>query len=98
MLYNTFTLSETDQMAWEVIEKQGDYEVTYRWSPPNKRQRIFALDDSDQGSKFFSFSRRKMSEFEFNPVDRNFPIFGAEYRNIPTKPPINYRLWIVELI
>ena len=39
-----------------------------------------------------------MSEFEFNPVDRNFPIFGAEYRNLPTKPPINYRLWIVELI
>lgn len=39
-----------------------------------------------------------MSQFEFNLEDRNFPIFGAEYRNIPTSVPINYRLWIVELI
>ena len=39
-----------------------------------------------------------MSQFEFNAEERNFPIFGAEYRNIPTAPPINYRLWIVELI
>ena len=39
-----------------------------------------------------------MSEFEFNPELRNFPIFGAEYHNIPTTHPINYRLWIVELI
>ena len=39
-----------------------------------------------------------MSEFEFNPEQRKFPIFGAEFRNIPTSVPTNYRLWIVELI
>ena len=39
-----------------------------------------------------------MSEFEFNPEQRKFPIFGAEFRNIPTSVPTNYRLWSVELI
>ena len=39
-----------------------------------------------------------MSEFEFNPEQRKFPIFGAEFRNIPTSVPTNYRLWNVELI
>ena len=69
-------------------------------SVPNKRKKIFALDGSDRDSRVFSFrcNRGKMSQFEFNPEERNFPIFGAEYRNIPTSAPINYRLWIVELI
>jgi hypothetical protein len=69
-------------------------------SVPNKRKKIFALDGSDRGSRVFSFRkfRRPMSQFEFNAEERNFPIFGAEYRNIPTAPPINYRLWIVEII
>ena len=39
-----------------------------------------------------------MSQFEFNPEQRNFPIYGAEFRNLPGTAPINYRLWIVELI
>ena len=39
-----------------------------------------------------------MSQFEFNPDQRNFPIFGAAERSYPVKEPIDYRLWIVELI
>ena len=39
-----------------------------------------------------------MSLFEFNPEQRNFPIYGATERSYPLKEPINYRLWIVELI
>ena len=39
-----------------------------------------------------------MSHFEFNPEQRNFPIYGAAGRSYPVKEPINYRLWIVELI
>ena len=69
-------------------------------SLPNKRQKIFALDGSNQGSKFFSFQneKRTMSEFQFNPQERNFPIYGAAERSYPVKEPIDYRLWIVELI
>ena len=69
-------------------------------SLPNKRQKIFALDGSNPGSKFFSFlnEKRTMSDFQFNPLERNFPIYGAAERSYPVKEPIDYRLWIVELI
>ena len=45
-------------------------------SLPNKRQKIFALDGSNLSSKFFSFlnEKRTMSEFQFNPEERNFTI------------------------
>ena len=39
-----------------------------------------------------------MSEFQFNPEQRNFPIYGAAERSYPVKEPIDYRLWILELI
>ena len=39
-----------------------------------------------------------MSQFEFNPKQRNFPIYIAVERSYPVKEPIDYRLWIVELI
>ena len=39
-----------------------------------------------------------MSEFQFNPELRNFPIYGAAERRYPVKELIDYRLWIVELI
>ena len=39
-----------------------------------------------------------MSEFNFNPEQRNFPIYGTSHRNITGTLPIHYRLWIVELI
>ena len=39
-----------------------------------------------------------MSQFEFNSEQRNFPIYGAVHRSFPVRVPINYRLWIVELI
>ena len=39
-----------------------------------------------------------MSEFQFNPQERNFPIYGAAERSYPVEEPIDYRLWIVELI
>ena len=39
-----------------------------------------------------------MSHFEFNPEQRNFPIYGAAGRSYPVKEPINYRLWIEEFI
>ena len=39
-----------------------------------------------------------MSEFQFNPEERNFPIYGAAERSHPVKEPIDYRLWVVELI
>ena len=39
-----------------------------------------------------------MSEFQFNSEQRHFPIFGASHRSSPFRVPINYRLWIVELI
>ena len=39
-----------------------------------------------------------MSAFQFNPEERNFPIYGAAERSYPVKQPIDYRLWIVELI
>ena len=38
-----------------------------------------------------------MSHFEFNP-ERNTPIYGSTERSYPVKEPIDYRLWIVELI
>ena len=66
----------------------------------NKRQKIFALDGSDSGIKFFSFKneKRTMSDFQFNPEERNFPIYGSAERSYPIKEPIDYRLWVVELI
>ena len=69
-------------------------------SLPNKRQKIFALDESNLGSKFFSFQneKRTMSEFQYNPQERNFPIYGAAERSYPVKELIDYRLWIVELM
>ena len=69
-------------------------------SLPNKRQKIFALDGSEGSSKFFSFrnEKRTMSAFQFDPQERNFPIYGAAERSYPVKEPIDYRLWIVELI
>ena len=39
-----------------------------------------------------------MSQFEFNPEQRNFLIYGVPECNYPVKVPIDYRLWIVELI
>ena len=39
-----------------------------------------------------------MNHFEFNPVQRNFPIYGPAERSYPVKYPINYQLWIVKLI
>ena len=39
-----------------------------------------------------------MSEFQFNPELRNFPIYGAVERSYPVKELIDYRLWIDELI
>ena len=39
-----------------------------------------------------------MSEFQFNSEQRHFPINGAAHRSSPFRVPINYRLWIVELI
>ena len=39
-----------------------------------------------------------MRAFQFDPQERNFPIYGAAERSYPVKEPIDYRLWIVELI
>ena len=39
-----------------------------------------------------------MIQFEFNPEQRNFPIYGSAERSYPVKEPIDYRLWVVELI
>jgi len=39
-----------------------------------------------------------MSAFQFDPQERNFPIYGAAERSYPVKEPIDYRPWIVELI
>ena len=39
-----------------------------------------------------------MRQFEFNPEQRNFPIYGSAERSYPVKEPIDYRLWVVELI
>ncbi len=39
-----------------------------------------------------------MWNFEFNPEQRNFTIYRAAERSYPDKEPIDYRLWIVELI
>jgi len=39
-----------------------------------------------------------MSGFQFNSEQRHFPIYGAAHRSSPFSVPINYRLWIVELI
>ena len=39
-----------------------------------------------------------MSHFEFNPQQRNFPIYGSTEGSYPVKEPIDYRIWIVELI
>ena len=35
-----------------------------------------------------------MSQVEFNPEQLNFPIYSAEFRNIPDTVPINFRLWL----
>ena len=39
-----------------------------------------------------------MSEFQFNPELKNFQIYGAAERSYPVKEPIDYRLWIVEVM
>ena len=39
-----------------------------------------------------------MSDFQFNPEERNFPIYGSAERSYPIKELIDYRLWVVELI
>ncbi len=39
-----------------------------------------------------------MNHFEFNPVQRNFPIYRPAERSYPVKEPIDYWLWIFELI
>ena len=39
-----------------------------------------------------------MSQFDFNPEQRNFPIYGLTERSYPVKEPIDYLLWVVELI
>ena len=39
-----------------------------------------------------------MSHFEFNPWHRNFPLYRPAEISYPVKEPIDYRLWIVELI
>ena len=39
-----FTVSYSSfQMAWEVIEKQGDYEVAFRWFPSKQKVENFCL-------------------------------------------------------
>ena len=39
-----FTVSySTFQMAWEVIEKQGDYELAYRWFHSKQKAENFCL-------------------------------------------------------
>ena len=46
---NRFTLAGftvtycTFQMAWEVIEKKGDYEVAFRWFPSKQKAVNFCL-------------------------------------------------------
>ena len=69
-------------------------------SLPNKRRKIFALDASEGSSNFFFFrnEKRTMSAFQFDPEERNFPIYGSAERSYPIKEPIDYRLWVVELI
>ena len=39
-----------------------------------------------------------MSQFEFYPEQRIFPIYGSVERSYPVNEPIDYRLWVVELI
>ena len=39
-----------------------------------------------------------MSDFQFNPEERDFPIYGSAESSYPIKEPIGYRLWVVELI
>ena len=39
-----------------------------------------------------------MSVFQFNPEERNYPIYRAAERSYPVKEPFDYRLWIVERI
>ena len=46
---NRFTLGgfivsySSFKMAWEVIEKQGDYEVAFRWFPSKQKAENFCL-------------------------------------------------------
>ena len=46
---NRFTLGgfivsySTFEMGWEVIEKQGDYEVVFRWFPSKQKAENFCL-------------------------------------------------------
>ena len=39
-----------------------------------------------------------MSHFEFNAWHHNFPLYGEAGRRYLVKEPIDYRIWIVELI
>ena len=39
-----FTVSYSSfQMAWEVIEEKGDYEVAFRWFPSKQKAENFCL-------------------------------------------------------
>ena len=39
-----FTASYSSfQMAWEVIEKKGDYEIIFRWFPSKQKAEDFCL-------------------------------------------------------
>jgi len=46
---NRFTLAGftvtycTFQMAWEVIEKKGDYEIAFRWFSSKQKAREFSI-------------------------------------------------------
>ena len=42
--FGGFVISySSSQMAWEVIEKQGDYEVAFRWFPSKQKAEDFCL-------------------------------------------------------
>jgi len=50
---NRFTLGGftvtycTFQMAWEVVQKQGDFEVAFRWFPNRKKAENFILNNGN---------------------------------------------------
>ena len=53
-----------------------------------KGLKFFSLGGLRQNSKvFFLFDQGMLGEFQFNPEQRNFSIYGAEFHNIhPTVP------------
>ena len=43
-IFGGFVVSYSSfQMAWEVIEKKGDYEVAFRWFPSKQKAENFCL-------------------------------------------------------